>query len=50
MNANDKAGVIWPMLAWALVTVGECGSRLNAVRKGDKKKESKNRQSHGAGR
>ena len=38
MNANDKAGIIWPMLAWELVTVGECGSRLNAVRKGDEKK------------
>ena len=36
------------MLAWALVTVGECGSRLNAARKGDEEKESGNRQSHGA--
>jgi hypothetical protein len=29
------------MLAWELVIVGEFGSRLNAVRKGDEKKESK---------
>jgi hypothetical protein len=36
------------MPACGLVTVGECGSRLNAVRKGDEKKESGNRQSHGA--
>ena len=28
------------MPACGLVTVGECGSRLNAVRKGDEKKES----------
>src|ERR1700687_3626504 len=30
-----------------LVTAGECGSRLNAVRNVDEKKESGNRQSHG---
>src|ERR1022692_3418089 len=32
-----------------LVTAGECGSRLNAVRNVYEKKESGNRQSHGPG-
>ena len=46
---GDKAGVIWPMRTCGLVTAGECGSRLNAVRNVDEKKESGNRQSHGPG-
>jgi hypothetical protein len=35
------------MRTWGLVTDGECGSRLNAARNVDEKKESGNRQSHG---
>ena len=46
---GDKAGVIWPMRTCGLVTAGECGSRLNAVRNVYEKKESGNRQSHGPG-
>ena len=47
LTLGDKAAVIRPMPACGLVTVGECGSRLNAGRKGEKK-EPGIRQSHGA--
>ena len=37
------------MRTCGLVTAGECGSRLNAMRNVYEKKESGNRQSHGPG-
>ncbi len=46
---GDKAGVIWPRRTCGLITTGECGSRLNAVRNVDEKRESGNRRSHGPG-
>ena len=46
---GDKALVIWQMRPCGLVTAGECGSGLNAVRHVDEKKELGNRQSHGPG-